>query len=92
MALQGKEHAFATKKHLGAMRYEGLCRLLRLPPTESGYGLIMVLDDDGKRWTVVTDDMTYFEMLVEGNTSSVGLPAIPPEKFPVKREGWPDDW
>lgn len=91
MSLRGKEHAFATPSKLGE-KYAPFCALLGLAPTDTGYGLIMVEDENGEHWTCITDDIAYMEMLVEGNKSSVGLPEIPPDRFPIKRRGWPDEW
>lgn len=56
MALTPKEHAIADAATSAAMG---------LDPKE--HGLLFCVDDDGARWTLVTDDPSYLRMLAEAN-------------------------
>ncbi len=70
-----------------------------LPARGDGYGFICGVDRDSReRYTTVTTDVTYIDMIAElsftveevGN-SETGL-TIPISKFQWLYAGWPSDW
>jgi hypothetical protein len=71
--------------------YTRLCEVVGLPPTATGYGLVHCVDERGRHWTTVTEDLEYLQGLRARTERSYGV-EIPEEKFPIKRRGWPDDW
>jgi hypothetical protein len=88
MALKPKEYAYADR---------AMSDLLGLPAKEAEddgicYGLLFCETNNGQHVTVATPDVTYWRMIrdVEPKTRA-GL-TLPPEKFPYRRDGWPDEW
>ena len=84
MALTIHEYAFADPAQSWAVGLE-----------EREHGMLFCVDEDGKRWTAVTDDADYVRLIRAA--CEVDLPAntdleLPLDKFPIRREGWPDDW
>jgi hypothetical protein len=73
--------------------YQQLCSAAGLYPTEGGWGFLHCVNSEGQRVTRVTDDVAYLEALMEayGSDSLKGL-EIPPDKFPLTRAGWTDEW
>lgn len=52
-----------------------------------------MLDDQGQRITLVTDDVPYLEMLQVGQRVGVLEDLeLSPGPFPIARLGWPEDW
>ncbi len=86
------EYAIVTPATPG-VDYRRLCAAAGLYPTEGGWGFLHCVDSDGQRVTRVTDDVGYLEVLIDANGSDAlrGL-EIPPEKFPLSRAGWADEW
>lgn len=81
MALTPREFAFADPPTSQAM---GL-------PAQP-HGLLFAIDERGQRWTAITEDVAYWRMLAKAEPSARADLPIPAEKFPLMREGWPDDW
>jgi hypothetical protein len=73
--------------------YQQVCTVAGLYPVENGWGFLHCVDSYGQRVTRVTDDVPYLQALVDaiGSDALKGL-EIPPEKFPLSRVGWTDDW
>jgi hypothetical protein len=88
--LATRSASFLTPDKFGR-KYARLCEIVRLPPTATGYGLVHSLDERGRRWTIITEDLEYLQGLRSRTERSYGL-EISEEKFPLKRPGWPDDW
>ena len=62
---------------------------LGLEPEE--HGMLLCVDNGGARWTLVGDAEFVRTLIVAPNRVRTDL-ALPPEKFALRREGWPDDW
>jgi hypothetical protein len=88
------EYAFATPADLGGdTAYQQFCDRAGLPDIPGGWGLLMCeKDDDGEHRTLLTTDVDYLRLIVAGGSSALGLGVIQPEKFPISRLGWPDEW
>ncbi|MER6845828.1 hypothetical protein [Streptomyces platensis] len=89
-----REFAFATETDLGgAGKYRAFCRATGLDPVPGGYGMLMVDGPSGPQ-TFVTDDVEYVRALRAASKAPglLGGMEIPPGKFPLVRDGWPDDW
>ena len=95
MNLIAREFSFITPEAMGGKdTYERVCGLVGLEPVPVGYGLVHCIDkDDGdKHYTLVTTDVDYLRGLVgKPQRQRQGL-EIPPWQFPLRREGWPDEW
>jgi hypothetical protein len=90
--LVAREYALLTPTTLGkAYRY--VCDIAGLEATPKGWGMIHAVDDEGGRWTLATSDVKYVAVFA-ANAANMGLAEmdLPGEKFPWRREGWPDDW
>jgi SEC-C motif len=86
------EASFLTREALGAS-YEDECALAGLEPTDQGWGLLHCVDEDGQRWTRVSDDVDYLKTLVAGNEAGeLSNLVISPEKFLLAMPGWPVEW
>src|SRR4051812_27434908 len=79
--LTPKEYAFADAKLAAAMGS---------PPR--AHGLLFCADENGQHWTAASTDVEYVEMLVNAGRNARRSLEVPPEKFPLKRRGWPDEW
>jgi hypothetical protein len=91
--LTPREYSFATPKDLGGKAaYRTFCRRVDLPATPGGYGLLHAEDEDGQRWTLITQDVAYARMLAAASHDVVADLEVPADKFPLKRQGWPDAW
>ena len=93
MTMTPREYSFATVEALGnESRYRHFCERARLDPRAEGWGLLHCEDHDGERWTLAGDP-EYMRTLVAGQDAGrlVEL-QVPRDRFPVKREGWPDEW
>jgi hypothetical protein len=55
------------------------------------HGMLLCIDATGARCTLV-GDADYVRLLMEAPEGVRSDLAIPPGKFPVRREGWPEDW
>lgn len=88
------EYSFLTPEHLGnRSRYQRLAEKVGLDKTNrAGYGLLHCVDEDGKHWTCVTEDVEYLSAIESADKNILANLDIPPDKFPVTREGWPDEW
>jgi hypothetical protein len=75
-----KDHAFADPSASEAM---GLDR--------HEHGMLLCEDQNGNRWTLV-GDAEYLRTLIVAPHGVRRNLSIPPQKFPTRREGWPDDW
>nr|AAX51355.1 unknown [Streptomyces sp. FQ1] len=49
----------------GPTAYLALCAVAGLQPTAEGYGLLLVLDADGRPYTAVTCDVDYVRLLLD---------------------------
>jgi hypothetical protein len=78
--LRPREHRFAdasASEALGLERRE--------------HGMLLCLDEEGGHWTLL-GDAEYLRTLLAAPDRLLRDLAIPAEKFPVRRRGWPDDW
>jgi hypothetical protein len=94
MKLVPLEHSFITPTALGGLDlYKQFCDLVGLIPVPNGYGVLHCIDKDDakKHWTLVTTDVDYVRGLI-GKPLRKGGFKIPPGKFRLRREGWPDEW
>ena len=60
-----------------------------LEPEE--HGMLLCVDNDGSRWTLIGDSEYLRTLIVAPQGVRTDL-ALPPGKFSLRREGWPDDW
>lgn len=89
-----REFALLTPEDLGGeANYRAACVGANLDPIPGGYGLLMAIDGQGRRYTLMTTDVEYVRMVAEASTSPAILAGVelPPDKF-LRRDGWPDDW
>jgi hypothetical protein len=92
MTVEAVACSIVTRKRLG-VGYVPLCRLIGLEPTDTGWGLVHCVTEQGERLTRVTDDVPYLELMTEGNWFEFrGGLELPSYKFPKQRAGWPDEW
>lgn len=90
--LTPREFAFATPNDLGGTgAYKRVCRAAGLTPVPDGYGMLLAVDEDGKKITLVTGDVEYVRIIAEAGTEALADLELPADKF-LRREGWPDDW
>jgi hypothetical protein len=54
------------------------------------WAILLCEDDDGVRWTVAGDPAVA-EMISAVDLQQ-GPVVVPPDSFPVRRKGWPEDW
>jgi len=86
------EYSVATPETLGDS-YERFCDIAGLDATDGGWGFLHCVNDDGQRVTSVTNDVPYLQLILAANgTDALSGLAIPWDKFPFARDGWPDDW
>lgn len=85
-----------TPQRHGQDEYREICEDFQLPVTPTGWGLLLVVDGDGSRSTLVTDDAGYVELAAAGLVAGVISDADPfqldPGKFCAERPGWVGDW
>jgi hypothetical protein len=95
MTLYPREFGFAD----GA-----LAEAMGLPPPEDDWGLLFCVDDRDLRYTAAGSgdflrtllglppghDVTKHPPSIQ--LSTLGIEELPPEAFPLKRRGWPDQW
>ncbi len=55
------------------------------------HGMLLCVDETGARWTLIGDAEYLRTLIIAPNRVRTDL-AIPPQKFSVRRAGWPDDW
>ena len=55
------------------------------------HGLLLCTDERGERWTVI-GDAEYVRTLADAPQHVLADLNLPAGLFPVKRQGWPDDW
>jgi hypothetical protein len=97
-----REYAFFTPELLGGeAAYRRVCAAAGVPPLPGGYGVIHSEDSEGRQVTALTRDLDFLRMLLDTQakviTGDLDYEAIrgmrvPPEKFPIVRAGWPDEW
>ena len=94
MTMHVREYSFATPIDLGGEgNYQRFCTAIGLPPISDGWGFLHCENEKGDRWTAVTSDVDYLRLIVAGQDSGALTDLeLPPDKFPNRREGWPDDW
>lgn len=94
MSFTPREYSFATPQDLGGKApYRIFCSVVGLEPVEGGYGFLHGEYDRGRRATRVTTDVDYLRMLVEAEgADALGDLELPADKFPMERDGWPDEW
>lgn len=95
MSLMPREFSFATPSDLGGMaNYQLFCRIADLEPIDGGWAFLHCVDETGKRITAVTSDISYQQMLVTAAATPDALASleIPATKYPMKCDGWPDEW
>lgn len=49
----------------GSGAYRTLCKLAQLSPVPEGYGFAHCLDENGQRWTAITDDLAWWRLVIE---------------------------
>lgn len=76
--LTPKEHPFITAEY---------SKTLGLSPKV--HGLMVCVDDDGRRWTLVTEDTAYLARLA---TRSDTETHVEQANFKLSAPGWPEDW
>jgi len=87
------KHAEASPRALGGDdAYRAFCARAELLDRRSGYGLIQVVDDNGKRWTMITSDIASHRMFLASRDLTRITLRIPPSLYTRRREGWPDEW
>ncbi len=59
---------------------------------EREHGLLFATDEQGKRWTLVGNAETVRAMAELAPGEELETVDVAPAKFPMKREGWPDEW
>jgi hypothetical protein len=93
MALTPREFNYVSAEELGGSNaYRRFCAAAGLEPVPGGYGLLLVEDGQGQRWTWCTPDREYLGWLVEQADGPHGMPDVPSFKFPGQVPGWPDEW
>lgn len=93
MSLHPREFALLTPEAMGGRAaYRKACRIAGVEPTPTGYGLLFCEDDDGRRVTVLTEDVAYVSMLAQAAPGVLAALSMPIEEFPRRRDGWPDEW
>ncbi len=78
--LSPSEHAFLDAERSAAMG---------LDPCE--HGMLLCIDQEGGRWTLVGDAEYLRTLLVAPDDVRYNL-ALPGAKFPTRWPGWPEDW
>ncbi|MFE6782132.1 caspase domain-containing protein [Streptomyces sp. NPDC057680] len=84
---------FATPESLGVTRYREFCSAAGVDHDATGYGLLLLQGDDGRRVILLTPSITYaselarMEELSPGHLQSVDIPL---NAFISQLEGWPD--
>jgi hypothetical protein len=78
--LRPRDHAFLDPERAEAM---GLDR--------REHGMLLCVDQDGGRWTLV-GDAEYLRTLLVAPDGVIRNLAIPGGKFPTRWPGWPEDW
>ena len=91
--LTPREFAFATPQDLGGVAdYRQFCESVGLEPIAEGWGFLHCEDEKGHHVTLLTPDVEYQRMLISAPASlRVGL-QVPAGKYPLRRNGWPDEW
>ena len=93
--LTPREIAFATPQDVGGpAHYRRICKAVELPPMPDGYGLLLAVDDDGAKVTLVTGDVEYVRAIASAGPKELAgllLFGEAEEKF-LRRDGWPDEW
>jgi hypothetical protein len=92
MTLRPHSYAIATPERLGAEVYYTLCRRAHVDPVPDGYGLLLCEDEQGARWTLITRDIEYVRALSTTDPDVVNGLQIPKGKFPLLRQGVPNEW
>ena len=54
-------------------------------------GVLLVEDDKGRKYSVVTTDIEYHRMFVSGAATLHEGIEIPPGTYPMRRAGWPGE-
>lgn len=80
-----------SAQELGADLYKWVCDKLRLPPTDDGYALVRFEGDHGRRYTMISTDLSYVSMLGDAGPDVIDGLEIPAHKFIAYFRGWPDD-
>ncbi|WP_141689587.1 hypothetical protein [Streptomyces sp. DI166] len=96
IAIHGAMLATADDFH-GPAAYLALCAVAGLQPTAEGYGLLLVLDADGRPYTAVTCDVDYVRLLLDawGTALQAGEELrieVPTEKVLGHIPEWPWMW
>ena len=89
--MKAVEYSFLTPEVMGK-DYRRACRTVGLKATASGYGLLYCIDEAGKHWTRITEDIEYHHVVVARLTKPLPLTMPETEKYDRMREGWPDEW
>lgn len=90
-----KRILLATPESIGAVRYREFCSAAGLPHIETGYGLLLLEGEKGKRITLLTRNLEYASELERTDKAHPGYlqsAEIPPAVFSYQLEGWPDHW
>ena len=94
--LEPLEYAMLTPEEMGSRSaYRKTCERAGLVKRRFGYGVLMCRDEQGKHWTLVGDPEYTRTLVAASDLSDRSLLAgleIPEDKYPIKREGWPDEW
>lgn len=90
-AMTIREYSRMTPGLLGRSSYSSLCELIGVPKIQNGYGALHVVDADGQRQTLLTEDPTYIDSVASA-ADIFQSGDIHPGKFRYIVQGWPDEW
>ncbi|MFF5639633.1 hypothetical protein [Streptomyces sp. NPDC012825] len=84
-----QQYDWCTPDLHGTKLYEDFCRSASLPPVPDGYGLLLIIDGDGRKHTLATTDVLYLSMLHHGVEEYGPMEiSFPTGKFAYVQEGW----
>jgi hypothetical protein len=80
-----------TPREFAFVRYTDLMPDTTLPDCE--VGLLFCEDDQGRHVTAATFDPDCLRLIIAAHKAdALGSFEAGPDKFPVRRSGWPDEW
>ncbi len=86
-------YSIVSPKTLRPRKYRKVCSATGIDPTDQGRGFLRCLDKDGRRLTLVTEDVDYMELLIAGRKAEAFMDLdVSVGAFPITRAGWPGDW
>jgi hypothetical protein len=100
-----REYLFFTPAVLGQQAYEGVCALLGLKATDTGYGVLLLESAlSGQHASFLTADVAWIETIADVQRSAQAgqvaaeaarlnlEPQVMADKVAAIFQGWPDDW